>query len=316
MESRYNSYPPASLVEKAVEPVKSLPAMAAAQIETRQAYASGRIHTSLFEDGQQAGLSDPLVLKLIEIFGWDIDFALGVRPGDTFAVIYEEKYWMGQKIGDGLILAAEFVNKGTLYRAIGYKDKRGITKYYELDGVTKHKRFLRTPIEFSRVSSRYTDKATRFHPILKRWTAHRGVDYAAPMETPVRAAADGQIIEIGWDAGYGKKIRIKHDAAYSTLYAHLSRYGDNPSNKRDQTLRAGSPVVQGQIIGFVGKTGLATGPHLHYEFHVRQVHRDPFGFKFKGALIPNEERQAFFAQAQPLISQLKLIADRHIAINH
>lgn len=278
-----------------------------AQIETRHAYISGRIETSLFEDGQAAGLSDALILKLVEIFGWDIDFALGVKRGDTFAVIHEEKFWMGQKVGDGPILAAEFVNRGKLHHALGYKDRSGVTSYYELDGISKKKRFLRTPIEFSRISSRYTDRATRFHPILKIWTAHRGIDYAAPTDTTIRAAAAGRILSMEWNGGYGKAIQIRHDAAYTTLYAHLSKYAPN--------IRAGSYVEQGQIIGYVGKTGLATGPHLHYEFHVRGVHRDPLQFKFSGTPIPAEERQAFFAQVQPLIAQLKLITDRHLAIN-
>jgi murein DD-endopeptidase MepM/ murein hydrolase activator NlpD len=282
-------------------------------IETRHAYVSGRIQTSLFEDGQHAGLSDALILKLVEIFGWDIDFALGIKPGDTFAVIHEEKYWMGQKIGDGPVLAAEFINRGKLYHAIGYKDKNGVTKYYELDGITKQKRFLRTPIEFSRISSRYTDQATRFHPILKIWTAHRGIDYAAPSGTPIRATADGRITHtdeiksMQSNGGYGNALVIKHDAAYSTLYAHLSRFAPN--------IRVGSFVEQGQIIGYVGKTGLATGPHLHYEFHVRNFHRDPLLFKFSGTPIPLEERQAFFAQVEPMVAQLKLIADRHFAVN-
>ena len=285
----------------------------AAHIETRHAYVSGSIETSLFEDGQHAGLSDALILKLVEIFGWDIDFALGVKPGDSFAVIHEERYWMGQKVGDGPILAAEFVNRGKLYHALGYKDRSGATSYYELDGVSKKKRFLRTPIEFSRISSRYTDAATRFHPILKILTVHRGVDYAAPAGTPIRASASGRIADtddiksLQPNGGYGNAIVIKHDAAYSTLYAHLSRFAPN--------IRVGSYVEQGQIIGYVGKTGLATGPHLHYEFHVRGVHRDPLQFRFAGNTIPALERPAFFAQVQPLIAQLKLITDRHVAIN-
>jgi murein DD-endopeptidase MepM/ murein hydrolase activator NlpD len=284
-----------------------------AQIESRHAYVSGRIENSLFEDGQQAGLSDALILKLVEIFGWDIDFALGIQPGDTFAVIHEEKYWMGQKIGDGPILAAEFSNRGKLFHALGYKNKQGVTKYYELDGITKQKRFLRTPIEFSRISSRYTDTASRFHPILKIWTAHKGIDYAAPMGTPIRAIADGRITDsddiksLQGNGGYGNALVIKHDAAYSTLYAHLSRFAPN--------IRVGSYVEQGQIIGYVGKTGLATGPHLHYEFHVRNVHRNPLQFKFMGTPVPAEDRQAFFAQSQPLVAKLKLITDRHLASN-
>ena len=255
-------------------------------------------------------------MKLVEIFGWDVDFALNVRPGDTFAVVHEEKYWLGQKVGDGQILAAEFVNRGIPNYAFGFPGEKGTTIYYDKDGLTKRKAFLRTPIEFSRVSSRYTDKATRFHPILKIWTAHRGVDYAAPAGTPVRATAEGQVIAIGPDGGYGNRIVIKHKSGpYTTLYAHLSSYAENPSNPKDRTFRMGSPVEQGQIIGYVGKTGLATGPHLHYEFQINNQHKDPLSLKFFGTPILAEQRRAFFAQAQPLIAQLALIADRRLAVN-
>lgn len=280
----------------------------ATKLETRLAYASGRIETSLFQDAQQAGLSDALILKLVEIFGWDIDFALGIRPGDTFAVVHEEKYWMGQKVADGPILAARFINRGEMHEAIGYRDVAGVTTYYEPNGFTKRRRFLRTPIEFSRISSRYTDTATRFHPILKIWTAHRGIDYAAPTGTPIRAAAAGRVLFMDVNGGYGKAVVVKHDSTYETLYAHMSRYASN--------IRVGSFVEQGQIIGYVGQTGLATGPHLHYEFHVNGQHRDPLKFKFPGATpIPVVYRDAFLAQARSLVAQLDLITDRRLAAN-
>jgi murein DD-endopeptidase MepM/ murein hydrolase activator NlpD len=278
---------------------------------------SGRIETSLFEDGQQAGLSDALILKLVEIFGWDVDFALGVRRGDSFAVVHEAKYWLGQKAADGPILAAKFVNRGVVYQAIGFRDANGVTTYYEPNGLTKKQLFLRTPIEFSRISSRYTATASRFHPILKIWTAHRGVDYAAPTSTPIRATAKGRINAIGWNGGYGKSIVIKHDdGPYNTLYAHLSRYAYNPSNPKTHEFREGSPVEQGQIIGYVGQTGLATGPHLHYEFRLNEEHRDPLRLKFPSTgVISDEQRGAFVAHTQSLLAQLDLIADRHLAAN-
>ncbi len=294
-----------------------------AKLETRLAYVSGRIETSLFEDGQQAGLSDALILKLIEVFGWDIDFALGVRAGDSFAVVHEEKYWMGQKVADGPILAAKFVNRDEVHQAIGFRDGNGEVVYYEPNGLTKSRRFLRTPIEFSRISSRYTDTASRFHPILKIWTAHRGVDYAAPAGTPIRATAKGRIMptdtkgkvtSLESNGGYGKAIVVRHEAVtrnegvYETLYAHMSRYAPN--------VRVGSFVEQGQIIGYVGQTGLATGPHLHYEFRINGEHRDPLKLKFPSTtMISAAQRNAFVAQTQSLLAQLELITDRHLAAN-
>lgn len=290
-----------------------------AKLETRLAYVSGRIETStsLFEDCQQAGLSEPLTRELVKIFGWDIDFARDIQRGNTFAVIHEEKYWLGQKVADGPILVAEFVNRGEKHQAVGFRDANGVTTYYESNGSTKRQLFLRTPIEFSRISSRYTDTASRFHPILKIWTAHRGVDYAAPAGTPIRATARGRITAIGWNGGYGNSIVIKHDdGPYSTLYAHLSRYAYNPSNPKTQEFREGSPVEQGQIIGYVGKTGLATGPHLHYEFRVHGEHRDPLKLKFPSTgTIPEAQRNMFLTQAQSLLAQLDLITDRRLAAN-
>jgi murein DD-endopeptidase MepM/ murein hydrolase activator NlpD len=270
--------------------------------ETRFAHLAGTIQTNLFEDGQEAGLSDPLIHRLVEIFGWDIDFARDLRPGDHFSVIHEEKYWLGQKIADGQILAAEFVNRGISHRVVAHHDSEGSTAYYKPDGTSVRRQFLRTPIEFSRVSSRYTDRATRFHPILKTWTAHRGVDYAAPKGTPVRATAIGRVLALGVEGGYGKRIVIRHNGSYSTLYAHLDRYAAN--------LRAGSYVQQGQIIGYVGSTGLSTGPHLHYELQVDGAHYDPLRFKFPaGQPIPAAQHEAFLTSAAPLFAQLERMGD-------
>lgn len=276
------------------------------QLETRLAHVSGTIHTSLFDDGHDAGLSDALVLKLVEIFGWDIDFALDIRPGDRFSVIHEEKYWLGQRIADGAILAAEFVNRGRTHRAFAYRDPSGVTRYYEDDGQSKQRDFLRTPIEFSRISSGFS--LNRFHPILKTWTAHKGVDYAAPSGTPVRATAEGRVLEIGTEGGYGKRIVLRHNGAHSTLYAHLSRF----QNK----LRRGSHVTQGQVIGYVGTSGLSTGPHLHYEFRVDGEHRNSLKMKFPGsAPIPAEYREAFLSESHALSVRLETIALPAVAIN-
>lgn len=278
----------------------------ARQLETRVAHVTGTIHKTLFEDGQEAGLSDALILRLVEIFGWDIDFALDLRRGDRFSVIHEEKYWLGQKISDGAILAAEFVNRGRSYRAFAHRDPAGFTRYYEPDGLSKRRDFLRTPIEFSRVSSGFS--LHRFHPILKTWTAHKGVDYAAPAGTPVRATATGRVLALGTDGGYGKRIVLKHGGAYSTLYAHLLRFQNG--------LRTGSYVEQGQIIGYVGSTGLSTGPHLHYEFQVGGQHRNPLTLKSPGAApIDTEFRETFLADTRLLSARLDLIGQSAIALN-
>lgn len=268
-------------------------------LETRIAHVTGTIETSLFEDGQEAGLSDALIMKLVEIFGWDIDFALSLRRGDSFSVVHEDKYWLGQKIADGPILAAEFMNQGKVFRAIAYRQTNGLTDYYTPTGMSLRRQFLRTPVEFSRISSRFS--SGRFHPILKTWRAHKGVDYSAPVGTPVRATSTGRVLSVGWNSGYGKCVVVRHGGVYRTLYAHLSRYNPN--------IHVGSYLEQGQVVGYVGQTGLATGPHLHYEFQVDGVHRNPLTFNFPGAApISPEHRQAFLLQAQTLVAKLDMIS--------
>jgi len=272
-------------------------------LDIQPAYATGTIESSLFEDGLAAGLSEGLLLKLVEIFGWDIDFAQQLRRGDGFAVIYEEKFSQGQKIADGQILAAEFVNQGRSYRAIGFRDERGRLEYYTPEGLSLRRPFLRTPVELSRISSRF---AMRFHPVLKTWRAHTGVDYAAPTGTPVRATAAGRVTSLGWNGGYGQAVMLKHGGTFSTLYGHLSRFRSG--------LRVGSPVEQGQVIGYVGATGLATGPHLHYELQVNGRHQNPITFKFPGATpLAPEHKQAFLRGAGQLGARLDLIS-RHVTV--
>lgn len=266
--------------------------------ETRVAHVSGTIESSLFEDGQDAGLPDNLIMKLVEIFGWDIDFALDLRRGDSFSVIHEEKFLLGQKVADGAILAAEFINQGRAFRAIAFRDANGYTSYYTPDGTSVRRPFLRTPVEFSRITSRFT--GNRYHPILKTWRAHKGVDYAAPTGTPVRATASGRVLSIGWNGGYGKRIVIRHNTTYNTVYAHLSRFRFD--------LRLGSFVDQGQTIGYVGATGLASGSHLHYEFQVNGAHRNPLTFKFTGeAKIASQNRDEFARLAKDWTARLDVI---------
>ena len=260
--------------------------------------ATTEITQSLFVDGQKAGLSDALIMRLTEIFGWDIDFALDLRERDRFSVIYEEIYKDEQLIKQDRILAAEFVNRGEKLRAILYTDERGRSDYFSDAGEAMRKAFLRTPVNFTRISSRFNLK--RKHPILNTIRAHRGVDYAAPSGTPVRATADGRVKFVGRDGGYGNTIQMQHGEIYSTLYAHLSRYA--------RGITRGNNIKQGKIIGYVGKSGLATGPHLHYEFRVHGVHRNPLTVDLpKAEPIDKKYMQEFRRQAKPLIARLDIL---------
>ena len=274
--------------------------------ERRVRNATGTINSSLFMAAQNAGISDSLTMELAGIFGWDIDFVLDIRKGDQFTVLYEELYLDGEKIDNGNILAAEFVNQGNKYQAIRYTDKGGKTDYYSLDGKSMRKAFLRTPVEFSRISSGFS--LGRKHPILNRIRAHKGVDYAAARGTPVKSTSNGKIVHRGKKGGYGKTIIIKHGTKYSTLYAHLSKYRSG--------LKTGSRVKQGQIIGYIGSTGLATGPHLHYEFRVDGVHRDPLRVKLPGAEPLNKKYlDDFNLKAESLLAQLELVRGVQLARN-
>ena len=274
-------------------------------LERRVVTADAVIENSLFLAGQRAGLSDRVIMELTEIFGWDVDFALDVRAGDRFTVIYEELYKDGEKVRDGHILASEFFNRGRSVRAVRYVFDSGRAEYFSPKGLSMRKAFLRTPVRFSRISSRFS--RARMHPILQRMRAHRGVDYAAPRGTPVKAAGDGRVVFSGWKGGYGRTVIIKHGSTYTTLYGHLSRV-------HRRARRNGSRVQQGQIIGYVGKTGLATGPHLHYEFRVRGVHKDPLRVKLPKAL-PIEARHLkdFTRKSRPLVAQLDTLARTSIA---
>lgn len=276
----------------------------AGNFETRLAYRTGSIERSLFEDGHEAGLSDPLIQKLAEIFGWDIDFALDLREGDRFVAIYEEKFWFGKKIGDGAILAAEFWNRGRVYRAIGSRDLYGRMNYFTPSGKSLRRPFLRTPVQFGSVSSRFSK--SRYHPILKTWRAHNGVDYAAPLGTAVHATASGRVIGVGPSGGYGNRVVIDHGNSFSTLYAHLSRYRSG--------LRPGQHVEQGEVIGYVGQTGLATGPHLHYEFQVHGKHQNPLTFEFPASeVVAPALRAEFSHNARLWTARLDLLDNRQLA---
>ncbi|MGI9304883.1 MAG: peptidoglycan DD-metalloendopeptidase family protein [Gammaproteobacteria bacterium] len=264
-------------------------------IEVRRGLASGRIKHSLFGAAQKAGMSESLTMELAGIFGWDIDFALDIREGDNFTMIFEEHYREGDKLRDGNILAAEFVNQGKVFRALRYENANGETEYYAPDGRSMRKPFLRTPVNFTRISSRFDPK--RKHPILNKIRAHKGVDYAAPKGTPIKASGDGKVKFRGNRNGYGKTIIIQHGSKYSTLYGHMSRFAKGT--------KKGRRVKQGQVIGYIGSTGLATGPHLHYEFRVSGVHRNPLTVKLPGAeSLPANEISRFATAVKPLRTQL------------
>ncbi|HED17040.1 MAG TPA: peptidase M23 [Gammaproteobacteria bacterium] len=263
--------------------------------ETRITHAAGTIHHSLFLAGMEAGLTDSMTMDLAGIFGWDIDFALDIRSGDRFVVVYEEKYLDGRKVRNGNILAAEFFNNNKTYRSIRYTDANGNTGFYDADGRSMRKAFLRTPVDFSRISSRFS--SGRKHPVLNRIRAHKGVDYAASRGTPIRATGDGKIIYRGRKGGYGKAVIIRHGSRYTTLYAHMNNY--------NRKARLGSRVKQGQVIGYVGSSGLATGPHLHYEFRLNGVHRNPLTVRLpKSASLAKKYLPDFKQTADPLLSRL------------
>ncbi len=274
------------------------------EVEPRTAFTNGTIESSLYVAAKEAGLSENLIMELANIFGWDIDFALEIRAGDRFTVIFQEDFLDGEKLRDGPILAAEFVNQGRTYRAVRYVDDTGRADYFTPEGRSMRKAFLRAPVDFRRISSRFTQE--RWHPVLGKKRPHMGVDYAAKTGTPIKAAGDGKVIHRGDKGGYGKTVIIQHGQTYTTLYAHLSGYSKNS--------KKGQKVRQGDVIGYVGKTGLATGPHLHYEFRVNGVHRNPLTVKLPDAEpIAKKYLPDFQLKTQPLITRLETISRTLVA---
>ncbi|MCK5873234.1 MAG: peptidoglycan DD-metalloendopeptidase family protein [Alcanivoracaceae bacterium] len=268
--------------------------------ERQLSYAEAVIEDSLFLAGQQAGMTDNLIMQLANIFAWDIDFILDIRRGDHFRLLYEELLLDGEKVGDGNILMAEFWNRDRKVAAFRFETSEGRVEYLDALGNSMRREFIRTPVEFARVSSRFNPN--RRHPVLNTIRAHRGVDYAAPTGTPIRAAGDGRVEFVGKKGGYGNVVIIRHGQAYSTLYAHMRNFA--------RGIRSGSRVKQGQTIGYVGMTGLASGPHLHYEFLVNGVHRDPLTVQLpKAQGIPEGERKAFLVHVNKLRNQLALYSD-------
>lgn len=262
-------------------------------VEIRRARATGEIDSSFYVAGLAAGLSDGTIMRLAGIYAWDIDFALEIRRGDWFTVVYEEIWQDGEKLRDGQIVAVEFNNRGRSFRAVRFADEDGRPDYYTPDGQSMRKAFLRAPVDFKRVSSNFNPN--RLHPILKTRRPHRGVDYAARTGTPIMAAGDGRVIAAGNRSGYGKAVELQHGGNVTTLYAHMSRIAT----------RAGKRVKQGDVIGYVGMTGLATAPHLHYEYRVNGVHKNPRTVELPHAEpVPEARRAEFVAVAAPLIREL------------
>ena len=254
----------------------------------------GVVNTSLSSAGLTAGLSTELILQLTNIFAWDIDFATNLRQGDQFTVVYEESGG-NYHSSDSRIIAAEFVNQGRILTAIRYQDDEGNINYYSPEGRPMRKAFLSTPVDFIRISSGFDTQ--RKHPILNRIRAHKGIDYAARIGTPVKSAGDGEVVFCGSKGGYGQALIIKHGERYETLYAHLSDFKPG--------IKAGDLVTQGEVIAYVGQTGLATGPHLHYEFRVDGVHRNPESLSLTQSLPLHAEILADFkAQTYPVLAQL------------
>jgi murein DD-endopeptidase MepM/ murein hydrolase activator NlpD len=265
-------------------------------LEIRRRTVLGVIDSSLFEAVAAAGAHDQTAVNLADIFGWDIDFVLDVRQGDTFIVTYPEYYRDGVYVKDGPIEAAAFVNQGREFKAVRYTDPEGSAHYYTPEGKSLHKAFLRAPVEFTRVSSRFN--SARYHPILNLIRAHKGVDYAAPEGTPVRAAGDGRVRFVGRKGGYGNVVEIEHSASVVTVYGHLSRFA--------RLTHVGAHVTQGVVIAYVGMTGLATGPHLHYEYRVNGLFKNPQTVNLPGANpIEARWRDDFNAKTAPLLATLE-----------
>lgn len=258
------------------------------------ASGQGTVSSSLSEAGKKAGLSETLMDQLTQIFAWDIDFATNLHNGDHFTVVYER----GGFNGADDIVAAEFVNRGRTYRAVRYIDKDGYANYYTPEGNALQKAFLSTPVDFARVSSGFN--LSRRHPVLNRIRAHKGVDYAARTGTPVKATGNGAIAFLGRKGGYGQVIIIKHGDRYETVYAHLSRYKTG--------LQEGSMVRQGDVIGYVGQTGLATGPHLHYEFRIDGVHKNPLTAQVSNSIpVKSATLADFNSQITDSLAKLNLV---------
>ncbi len=265
-------------------------------IETRKRIAYGVIDSSLFVAGADAGLSDKVIMNIAGIFAWDVDFVLDIRQADNFYVQYEEVWQDGEYVTDGEIIVAEFNNNGRTHRAVRFIDEEGYSDYFTPEGDSVRKAFIRAPVDFTRISSNFNPQ--RRHPILNTIRAHQGVDYAAPRGTPIKAAGDGKVIFRGVKGGYGNTVILQHGGNITTLYAHMSSFAAKARN--------GARMRQGETIGFVGATGLATANHLHYEYRLNGVHRNPRTVALPQAEpINNKYRDAFLATVPQILAELE-----------
>ncbi len=254
------------------------------KIEKVKVFKHVVIQDSMYVSGLKEGIPESVLMDVVYINGWDIDFTHDIRPGDTFSLIYEEIIVDGEKVLDGNVLITEFNNRGKKITSIRFDLEEGKSEYFSIDGINVKKAFLRSPVKLSYISSKYNLR--RKHPVLHTIRSHNGVDYAASKGSPVRATGDGTIAFAQYNGGCGNEIKIKHSEDYTTRYCHLDRFNSKS--------KVGRKVKQGQTIGYVGSTGLATGPHLHYEFHVNGKHTDPLKVKFPNATpIKSSEKKKF-----------------------
>ncbi len=270
-----------------------------------QRLVHGVIDSSLYEAGRRAGASPGIIMELSDIFAWDVDFSTDIRKGDTFSVLYEIATVDGRTIDAGKVLAAEVVNNGKKHAAIFFNESGGGSGYYNLQGKSLRRTLLRSPLRYRRISSYFSKR--RYHPIKKRYRPHHGIDYAAPTGTPIETSGDGRVTFAGWKRGYGNYIEVKHNSIYTTAYGHLSRI--------KKGIRKGRKVKQGQVIGYVGSTGLSTGPHLHYEVRQRGRHVNPLALKSAPRRSLNKaELQTFSSLRRDLMALLSR-GDTLVALN-
>lgn len=277
-----------------------------ATLETRVISVGGEIRSSLFAATDALNIPDAIAMQMVEIFSTDIDFHKDLRKGDRFSVVYEALHERGEPVRAGRLLSTEFVNQGRTLNGVWFESKDAVNNtanntegaYYTLEGKNVRKAFLRSPLEFSRISSGFT--AARYHPILNTWRAHNGVDYVAPLGARIKATADGVVDFAGVQSGYGNVVILRHQNKYTTLYAHMSGFAPG--------MHKGARVQQGEIVGAVGMTGLTTGPHVHYEFRINEVHHDPLSVAMPQAFpIAPDMKQKFQQAAAPLARTMNLL---------